>query len=206
VIQLHEFDKCIISSVKGSNLGTGFVNEYDRTILKTCLDGSFTLHLQQEVLIFVFNEVKGECVYKGLVADINDKNVIFDKVSFVRSMQKRDNTRVDKTMRYRITLRFVGDHREKLETPFDITILNLSAQGMYISCDEPFAVGHRFPLVFKDAGKPIDLDVEIIRCEKYRRGNKYGCRFLNISEKDSDNIYRFVLHEQIEQRRRNIIR
>jgi hypothetical protein len=205
---MHEFDKCIVASQSGTKLAEGFVHSFESTVMKVCLDGESGFYLLQEVTIYVFNRVKGECVYKGVVADADGKNVAFSKVDFVRSTQKRDNTRVGKTLHYSITDRFSDKKSgklEKLEKPIAITILNISANGMYISCDEVFTVGHRFPLVFKDAGKPICLDVEVIRCERKRRGNNYGCRFLNISEKEADNIFRFVLHEQIEQRRNNLL-
>ena len=202
---MYEFDKCIVASESGTKLAEGFVQEYEGTIMKVRLEGEFSLLVSQDITIFVFNRVKGECVYKGVVATLGVQNVVFDKVKFVRSTQKRDNTRVGKTLSYRITHCFIDQKVEKLEKPIDITILNLSAQGMYISCDSIFVVGHRFPLTFREAGAPIELDVEVVRCEKNRRSNKYGCRFLDISERESDNIYRFVLHEQIEQRRRNLL-
>lgn len=205
---MHEFDKCIVASESGAKLGEGFVHDFESTLMKVCLDGEIFLQLSVMVTIFVFNRVKGECVYKGVVASLDGKNVVFDRVSFVRSTQKRDNTRVDKTLRYHITQKFADENfekLEKLEKPIDIIILNISAQGMYISCDEDFAVGHRFPFVFKDAGAPIKLDVKVVRCEKKRRGNNYGCHFLNINNKNSENIFRFVLHEQIEQRRNNLM-
>lgn len=205
VIILHEFDKCVVSTVGGAKLAEGSVTEFGETYIRACLDDGFNFAPAQDVTVFIFNRVKGECVYRGKAAKVEGQNVLFDHVTFVRATQKRDNTRVSKTLRYRITHRFTEEGLEKLDSPIEILILNLSAQGMYISCAEDFSVGQRFPLVFKDAGRPIDLDVEVIRCEKTARSKRYGCRFRNISEKDADNIYRFVLHEQIEQRRKNLL-
>lgn len=204
---MHEFDNCIVASKSGTKLGEGFVHDYEGILMKVCLDGEFNLLISQDVTIYAFNRVKGECVYKGRVADIDGKNVAIDKIEFVRSTQKRNHTRVDQTLHYHITHRYVGDSRgtEKLEKPVDLLILNISAHGMYISCNETFKKGYKFPFVFRDAGNPIKLDVEVVRCEYSRRGNKYGCSFLNVGEKDEDNIYRFVLHEQIEQRRRSLL-
>lgn len=204
---MHEFDNCIIASKNGTKLAEGFVHDYEGVLMKVCLEGEFNLLVSQDVTIFAFNRIKGECVYKGRVADVDDKNITIDQVEFVRATQKRNHTRVEQSLHYRITHRYVGDIgvTEKLEKPIDLLILNISAHGMFISCDEKFSVGHKFPFVFRDAGAPIHLEVAVVRCEYSRRGNKYGCSFLNISEKDSDNIYRFVLHEQIEQRRRNLL-
>lgn len=205
---MHEFDKCILSTPGGTTLGDGFVHQFDETAAKICLESECNLSHLQNISLYIFNRVKGECVYSARVIEIDGNNVSLDRVKFIRSTQKRDNTRVDKALRYRITDRYVnGDVNtlEKLPSPIDITILNISATGMFISCSANFAVGYRFPLVFKDAGAPINLEVEIVRAEKRLRGNNYGCRFINIESKDADNIFRFVLHEQIVQRRNHLV-
>lgn len=208
MISVHQFDKCILSTPRGTTLGNGFVHQFDDTVAKICLESECNLLKTQDIEIYVFNRVKGECVYSAKVAEIDGNNICLDKVKFIRSTQKRDNTRVDKTLRYRITDRYVnGDINtlEKLPAPIDITILNISATGMFISCSANFAAGYRFPLVFKDAGAPIHLEVEVVRAEKRLRGSNYGCRFINIDPKDADNIFRFVLHEQIVQRRNHLV-
>lgn len=186
----------------------GFVHDFNDSMIKICLNDEPDFQPLQEVTAFIFNRVKGECVYKGLVADEEGKNIILKNINFVSSTQKRNNTRVNKTFRYRITHKYVDgecSRIEKLDKPIDIAILNISAKGMLIICGENLAIGHRFPFTFIDAGAPINLEVEVIRSEKSRRGNRYGCAFVNISQKDEDNIFRLVLHEQIEQRRRNLV-
>lgn len=203
---MHEFDKCIVVSKSGSQLAEGFVVEFDKEKLKICSNNEYSFAVPQEVTIFIYNEVKGECLYTGTAQSIYDKKIAVEKVKFVNSRQKRDNTRVSKIMHYRITHKLNNKEKEALEKPIDIIIHNISAQGMYISCDEKFSVGYRFPFVFKDAGRPMNLIAEIVRHDSNNRANNYGCRFVDISEKDMDNIFRFVLHEQIEQRRRETLR
>lgn len=208
MINVHEFDNCLLTTPGGTTLGSGFVHQLDGTVAKICLKSECNLLIKQNIQIYIFNRVKGECVYSARVISIDGNNIGFDRVKFICSTQKRDDTRVDKTLRYRITDRYVnGDINtlEKLPTPIDITILNISATGMFISCSANFAVGHRFPLVFKDAGSPINLEVEVVRAEKRLRGSNYGCRFIDINPKDADNIFRFVLHEQILQRRNHLV-
>lgn len=201
---MHEFDKCVIASKSGASLASGSVIEFSADRFEITLNGEYTLKPGENINLFVYNSIKGECVFSARVEIVDGKSVVLSNAGFLRSAQKRDNTRVDKIMHYRITHKYVDGAAERLGKPIEITITNISANGMYIRCDEPFAEGHRFPFVFREAGKPISLDVEIIRCDRSRRGNGYGCLFLNIDPKDADNIYRFVLHEQIEQRRRKI--
>lgn len=208
---MHEFDKCLVMSKSGSKLAEGFVHDYEQDMMKICVNGEFSVFVPQETTIFVFNQIKGECVYTATVQKLETKNIIFNNIKFVRSMQKRDNTRVNKVLHYHITHKFDEDvegdvkPKIKLDHPIEITVINISAQGMYFSCNQKFYVGYRFPLVFKDAGRPIELVIEVERLEDYNRSYNYGCRFVDISEKDMDNIFRFVLHEQIEQRRHNLL-
>lgn len=197
----------MVVSKSGSQLAEGFVVEFEKDKMKICSNKEYGFAVPQEITIFAYNEVKGECVYTGTAQSIYDKKIAVAGVKFVNSRQKRDNTRVSKIMHYRITNRFLsGKEKQPLEKPIDIIIHNISAQGMYISCEENFVIGHRFPFVFKDAGKPMNLTAEIVRHDSNNRTNNYGCRFVDISEKDMDNIFRFVLHEQIEQRRRETMR
>lgn len=204
---LHEFDKCIVVSKSGSRLTEGFIVEFEDDAFKMCSNEEAVFAIPQEVTVFIYNEVKGECIYRGTVQGISDKNITITGTEFVRASQKRDNTRVNKILKYRITHKF-NSKKEiiELKTPVDITVRNISAQGMYFTCLEKFPLGHRFPFVFREAGKPMSLVAEVVRHDSSNRMENYGCRFVDISEKNMDNIFRFVLHEQIEQRRRSFLK
>lgn len=194
-------------SKRGYQLTKGFLIEFEKDKMKLCSNEEPVFAVPQEVTVFIYNEVKGECVYRGTVQSIYDKNIAIADVKFVREMQKRNNARVNKIMHYCITHKFNGK-REKaeLKNPINIIIHNISAQGMYITCSEKFPLGYRFPFVFREAGEPMNLVAEVVRHDNNNRVENYGCRFVDISEKNMDNIFRFVLHEQIEQRRRSFLR
>lgn len=202
---MYEFDKCIVAEPNGGQLAEGTVSQYEGTTMHIHAGEGFSMRPGLAVNLFVYDRVQGECLLTGTVTKVMGDKVVVAGATLVRSTQKRNNTRVEKILHYRITQRFEGGSVVPLEPPIDFTILNISAQGMYIGTDAVFAEGHRFPFVFRDAGRPIDIKAEVVRCERRIRGNRYGCRFVDINERDMDNIYRFVLHEQIEQRRRNLI-
>lgn len=204
-LNMYEFDKCIVAEPNGGQLTEGTVSRFGGTTVHVHADEGLALRPGLAVNLFVYDRVQGECVFTGTVTRVLGDNVVISGANLVRSTQKRNNTRVEKILHYRITQRYGSEGPVLLEPPIDFTILNISAQGMYIGTDAVFAEGHRFPFVFRDAGKPIEIKAEVVRCERRVRGNRYGCRFVDISERDMDNIYRFVLHEQIEQRRRNLI-
>ena len=202
---MYEFDKCLVVSKSGSQLAEGFVIGLNSEDMKMSANNDYSLVVPQEVTIFVYNSVKGECVFGGTLDYIREKKIYLKKVRLIRSLQKRNNTRVDIVLRYQITHQYRESRVVKRERPIDITILNISAQGMYISCFDKFIMGYKFPFVFKEAGRPIELSIEIVRSEDYGRSFNYGCRFVGIDQKDMDNIFRFVLHEQIEQRKRTLL-
>lgn len=204
-MDVHEFDKCVVQSKSGGNAATGFVVEYESAYLKMQANNNFLLRPSQEVYLLIYNQVKGECRYEATVRDIRDNVIFFENVKLVGSMQKRNNTRVSKELHYKITERIQDDKTIALEKPVEITILNISAQGMYINSDENFYIGFRFPLTFRELKRPIRLVAEIIRREVYTRSFNYGCFFVGISNKDMDEIFRYVLKEQIEQRRKNLL-
>lgn len=199
---MYEFDNCVAASKSGAELASGNVISYENGKFKIKLREVINILPSENINLFVYNRLKGECVYSAKVESLDGEILLLGGAEFVRSTQKRENTRVYKLLNYNITHKFTSDGIKRLDSPIPITIVNISANGMYIQCNEKLVKGGRFPFVFREAGKPISLDVEVIRCEMSRRGNRYGCRFVNISDKDADNIYRFVLHEQIEQRRR----
>lgn len=203
---VHEFDKCLIFLSTGSKLAEGFVHEYEEGTMKVYTQGlsSSALVPGLDVLIYVYNSVKGECKFRGVVRKASFSNVEIENVSMVSAVQKRENTRVNKQLKYRIANYLQNGEKQKFSKPLDINVLNISAQGLYFNCEQRFEVGFRFPLVFKEAKRPVYLTVEIIRREDFAQSYNYGCIFVDISEKDMDEIFRFVLKEQIAQRRKNM--
>lgn len=205
---MHEFDKCIITNKSGSEIGSGSVKEFAKSVILISIQDEILVAPGIDVIIYIFNRVKGECVYKGKVANFDGDLLNVNNVQFIRSTQKRNNTRVDKTIHYVITHKYKSsssDEKELLKEPIEITILNISATGMFFATSADFALGQRIPFTFRDAGSPINLELKIMRVEKRVRGNNYGCMFVDIAKKDADNIFRYVLHEQILQRRRKLI-
>jgi c-di-GMP-binding flagellar brake protein YcgR len=202
---VHEFDKCIVFSKDGAKIAEGFVHEYESSVMKIYTQGERNDSITpfMEVFVYVYNSVKGECKYLCVVDKTNFNNIELSGVSLVSSVQKRDNTRVNKQLKYKITNSVLNGEKHRLEKPIDITVLNISAQGLYFNCEEKFEVGFSFPLIFKETFRPINLVIEIVRREEFPRSFNYGCKFVKVSEKDMDDIFRFVLKEQIAQRRKS---
>ena len=155
------------------------------------------------ILVFIYSSVMGECKYAGEVRRVTDFCIEASQMELIASNQKRESTRVNKRLEYRLTKYYDGDKERDFSPPLDITILNISATGMYFHCMRKFAVGFSFPLVLRETQRPVAVRVEILRREEYGRSYNYGCRFVDIPERDVDEIFRFVFREQIAQRRRS---
>lgn len=202
---VHEFDKCIIFRPSGAKVAEGFVHEFENGSMKIYTQGGMgTVVPMENLQIFVYNNVRGECKYTGVVQRVTFNCLQVDGVRLISSAQKRENTRVSKQIKYRILQAYRGNERKKLEHPLDIVILNISANGLYFNCGERLEIGFTFALTLRETARPVNLKVEVLRREAYPRSFNYGCRFVGVSDKDMDEIFRFVLHEQIIQRRRSL--
>ena len=201
---MYEFDKCILTSDHETVLGEGYINEYQQDVMNLTLSGGFRPAPEDSVFLYIYDQVKGECKYSARVEEILMDRVTLRDLSLIRSLQKRDNTRAEKILRYRITERYTGVGLVPLEKPVDITIVNISATGMCFNSDEKFRTGFTFSLEFRETTRPIELKIRIIRAEQFSHSNRYGCVFEDISDREKDEIFRFVLREQIEQRRKRL--
>jgi hypothetical protein len=201
---MYEFNKCIIEKKNGEYIAWGHVVEYESGLMRIRVKSEYNLNISNEVIILISNSIKGECKYQADVYEIDDKNIIFCNLKLLGSVQKRSNTRVNKRINYKITNVFKENEIVDLDKPIEITILNISATGIYFNCNEVLLEGFKFQLIFCETKKPIYLEVEVIRKEDFSCSFNYGCIYRNVSNKDMDEIFRFVLEEQIEQRRKNL--
>jgi hypothetical protein len=201
---MFEFDKCVIEKTNGEYVTWGHIVEFDSEHIKIRVKSEYSDYNLYRIILFIYNSTKGECKYHADVSEIDEKNIILKNIELLSSVQKRSNTRVGKMIKYQITDTFKDKKIITLEKPIDITILNISAVGLYFSSDENLVLGFTFQLVFNEFKNPIYLEVEIIRRDEYARSYNYGCIFKNISNKEMDEIFRFVLKEQIVQRRRHL--
>lgn len=203
-IHVHELDRCLIFRQSGGKAAEGYIHSFENDVLKLYPQGpAEPLQPGNLIFAFVYSNVMGECKYAGEVRRITDYCIEFGGMKLVGSSQKRQNTRVNKRLEYRLTKYYADGVERSFSPPLEIIILNLSATGLYFHCDHKFEVGFTFPLVLRETGRPVLLRVEVVRREIYDRTYNYGCRFVNIAERDVDEIFRFVFREQIAQRRRS---
>ncbi|MFI2754249.1 PilZ domain-containing protein [Cellulomonas sp. P22] len=81
------------------------------------------------------------------------------------------------------------------------TILDISAHGMRVLAQTRLEHGQRIRFLYEELPEPILLDAVVVRMQESRTGTHYGCRFLGLTMRETDALFRHVLHTQGVQRR-----
>ena len=130
---MHEFDKCDIYNIRWEKAAEGYVLEYGSGVMEVRTRELAYLNRGQDVLLYVLNSQTGESRYRAQVVQVNENSVLFDNVTFLKANQKRSNTRVAKQLKFNICYKIENGREVKLEKPVPITMLNISALGMYFN-------------------------------------------------------------------------
>ncbi|ADU28124.1 PilZ domain-containing protein [Ethanoligenens harbinense] len=201
---MHEFDRCILIDAAHTPVSEGFVRSFDNGVMEimSAKDIAGWVQAGQSVQVHVYNSSLGECVYEGRVQSVMLLHVYLDGLQLITNRQKRNNTRVNTELPYLMRYYEDADGAHPFEKPVPVTILNVSAAGVYVACKERFDIGLRFVFTFRETARDIRVTAEIVRRDISPNGFHYGCRFADIPEKDANEIHRWVFTQQIEQRRR----
>lgn len=88
-----------------------------------------------------------------------------------------------------------------LSAVMDLTVLDLSATGVLLSCGWPLDIGDRRKLRMVIAGQPFAAWIEVRRVEQFptatgaRPGYLVGASFLSIDESSRDTLQRFIANQ-----------
>ena len=200
---MYEFDPCELFAENGDLLAAGSVVECENGRLRISLEDSDSLHTGQVNRILILNNFLGECLYEATLEELPQGGAFYTQLRFMGSHQRRENTRVTCHLKSSIRGKFEDGNLTAFEKPLEITILNISAQGMLISCLENLPIGLTFPFDFSETVPAIHMTVRTVRRETGGHGYRYGCTF-DITQREMDRLYRFVLQKQIEQRRNRV--
>lgn len=103
------------------------------------------------------------------------------------------------------TYRAMPQIMQQIDIPVSCRVLDISGSGVLFVCSQAtFEVGDRLCItdvfLFEDE-EPYTMLCEITRIEKARSNYVYGCRFLNLEEKEEDRLVHAVFRLQQEERR-----
>ncbi|MDM8084853.1 PilZ domain-containing protein [Cellulomonas cellasea] len=81
------------------------------------------------------------------------------------------------------------------------TMLDISAHGMRILSQASLQPGQRIRFLYEELPEPILIEAVVVRAQQSRTGTHYGCRFLGLTSRQTDALFRHVLQTQGAQRR-----
>ena len=93
------------------------------------------------------------------------------------------------------------DEPEAHEGDLAFTMLDISAHGMRILSQATLQPGQRIRFLYEELPSPMLLEAVVVRAQPSRTGTHYGCRFLGLTSRQTDDLFRHVLHTQGVQRR-----
>ena len=155
-----------------------------------------------EVVVRIAEAARGQREYVGTVERANAEMLIVSDLELISTLQQRMVVRVGMAIPVRIEREMAGGELVDLETCIDGTILDLSGTGIRLHCGAVLREHYRFGFDLSTGFDVFKLVAEVLRCEVVPRGYRYGCRFVNTTQHEADALHRFVLSEQIAQRRR----
>ena len=197
---MHDLARCAVSA--GDRALGGHVSAFQDGSMTVRADpggeGDGILRVGDVVDVLVLDEVRGEVQYVGWISRVSPTAVRVADLELVSTLQKRKVARVRITQTCPgVVTSPAGDAR-----PITFVVLDISAHGMRISTAADVAEHERISFLFPTRDRVIALDAEVLRVHRTDRGFTHcGCRFVGVDEKDTDTLFRYVLHTQGRQRR-----
>lgn len=225
---MHELALCSVEH-DGYAVLSGYVRTFEDGVLWAGFEGIVRGVSEGDVyLLRVLDDARGECVYQGEVARITADTVAFVGVELLSTLQKRAVARVAVHVEVQgfARLAAVPDGHEHGhghgpaadgpaqaaadgaavdgdadELPFVFTVLDVSAHGMRMMSQTELPVGSEVRFVFPELSAAFWLQAVVVRAQPSRSGTHYGCRFVETSTRETDELFSYVLRTQGAQRR-----
>ena len=213
---MHELAPCTVE-VDGVAVLHGYVRTFD--------DGVLWLGTEQlvrgltedvDVQLRVLDDVRGECRYVGRVARTTVDTAAFTGVELLSTVQKRAVARVAVQVECEglATLPWSGEPggdeqsdpaSGSAEVPLRFTVQDVSAHGMRMMSTTVLPPGSTVRFVFPELSDAFWLQAVVVRAQPSRVGTHYGCRFVETSPRETDELFRYVLRTQGAQRRQQML-
>lgn len=201
---MHDLERCAVAAGDRGTVLEGYVAGFDGGVMTVAVEtgSSDVLEAGEDVQVLVLDEVRGEVLYSGWVAEIGPTRVEIADLELVSTLQKRQVARVRITQ---ICTGVVEATEDLASRSLTFVVHDISAHGMRIATTGTLAEKDRIAFDFPTGEGAVTLDAEVLRSQRTSTGStQYGCRFVDIAEKDADVLFRYVLQTQGAQRRRRM--
>jgi len=212
---MHELALCSVEH-DGHAVLSGYVRSFEDGVLWAGFEGIVRGVAEGDVYTLrVLDDARGECVYAGEVARITADTVAFVGVELLSTLQKRAVARVAVHVEVQGFARpaAVPDGEghgaahepaataadgagEAEEIPFVFTVLDVSAHGMRMMSQTELPLGSEVRFVFPELSAAFWLQAVVVRAQPSRSGTHYGCRFVETSPRETDELFSYVLRTQ----------
>lgn len=88
--------------------------------------------------------------------------------------------------------------------PVRFVVLDISAHGMRMHSQQTIPLGVVVRFRFDGTREPFVIDALVVRSQESRTGTHYGCRFTGMTPRETDELFRYVMKTQGEQRRERL--
>lgn len=150
------------------------------------------------VVVKHMNNATGVNIFSGTITTIKGSVVVIDGLKIMSQLQRRRELKVK--VRFDAQLYRMTKHDTYL---YKVRVVDISAGGVGFNTRENLDINDRYYYLFDRNGKDISAKTEILRQKPIDGGFFYGCRFVDVSREDEENIRRFVYTMQIQQSKLN---
>jgi hypothetical protein len=220
---MHELALCTVE-IDGAAVLHGYVRTFEDGVLWMGTEGIVRgVPEDAHARLVVLDDVRGECVYVGEVARVTADTVAFTGVELLSTVQKRAVARVSVTVECEGFARvpWTAEHAAEGAGPaagaeddgrehsdefaLRFTLLDVSAHGMRMMSQTELPPGSTIRFVFPELSDAFWLQAVVVRAQPSRSGTHYGCRFVETSPRETDELFRYVLRTQGAQRRQQML-
>lgn len=198
---MYEFDKvtACIDGLDGNF--TGRLISFEDNVMVINCPGMYVID-GARVMVRVFNWMKGEIIFKGLVSHVNGDMIKLCGISYVKHFQKRNDIRVKTAIPLHVTTLYTRDYRQiDLQKVIPMNVINISASGVLLQCPLDIPLHIRYHLYLPINSHSISCIAAVVRKEKKDGYYLYGCKLVVISDRSRDEIRKFVLRKQLDSRK-----
>jgi hypothetical protein len=194
-----ETNECALRTSAGELISRGFVREHqdDSIVIELPKLGLGWIGVGDPAFVEVNDGGRGQLTYRGVVDEVRGAHVSLSGLRPESVKQRRAAVRVPTNHVVPIVARVTGpDDEEPLESPWHVTVIDLSAHGMRFLHNTALEPGTRWRVILRSQRGELRLKVEVLRAEEVRGAYAHGCRFLDISEAEQDALFAWVLELQ----------
>ena len=210
-----EADPCRLRTAAGELIARGFIREHDEDSLlvdaDTLAGGWFAPG--EMAVVEVLNPDRGSLTYEGVVEFAEAKRVRLRDLRLQVVRQQRSAVRVPTDLAVQVVAQVGvrpepgepedvivpgpdGRPERRLDPPWDVTVIDLSAHGLRFLADHGAAPGTQWRVRLPAPRRELELVVEVLRPQEVRGGVAHGCRFVDARERDHDALFSWVLDLQ----------